>query len=137
MGYKRKSKQFHLKFVDPEFDGLDVLTRSMGLGKFLEMEKIAKRLKDKQAQGDEINWMFDEFSKTLINWNLEDDDDLPVPATFEGLKTQDIDFVKSIIDAWMKAMVAIPAPLPESSNDGETFPESSLPMETLSPNRTS
>ncbi len=37
--------------------------------------------------------VFGGFSEHLVSWNLENDDDTPVPASFEGVRAQDTGFV--------------------------------------------
>lgn len=133
MGYKRKSKTFTLQFEDEEFDGLEIRTRSVSLGKFLDMLTLINAPMDKEN----VDNLFREFVGIVIEWNLEDDDDIPVPLTVDGLYSLDLDFVKSIIDAWQEAMEGISTPLEKNSPGGEQFQEELIPMETLPENRAS
>jgi hypothetical protein len=128
-GYKREKKVYTLVFDDAEFEGLEIKTRSISLGKYLEMQTLI----DSELNRENIDKLFGEFAGILLSWNLEDDDG-PVPITVEGLYSQDLDFVKAIIDAWRDAMVGVHAPLPQSSPGGEPSPEASIPMEALSGN---
>lgn len=143
MSYVRKSKVFKLTFEDPELNGLVVRVRSVPLGRLLKLVKVvgldAENLKaDDLEMVDEILVM---FSKALVGWNLENEDDdgvrSEVPATYEGVQSQDLDFVITIVSAWVEGMAGVSAPLAQRSSGGATFPEGSLPMEVLSPNQVS
>ena len=78
---------------------------------FFKADPIRKRELIKQF-GDTV----------LVEWNLEDRDGNPVPATGAGLLTQPISFGTDLIIAWIQAG-SPPAPLSEPSSDGNT-PES-------------
>jgi hypothetical protein len=60
---------------------------------------------------------------------LEND---PVPATKEGLLTQDQDLVMAIINAYSGAVGSVDSDLGKDSNSGGNFPEVSIPMDPLS-----
>lgn len=129
MGYKREPTIYKLKFEDPEFEGLEIRTKSVPLGVFLDMEElIAQERLDRES----LDKLFEHFAGVLVGWNLEDQDDNPVPATIGGLYSQDLVFVRAIIDAWRDAMTDLPAPLAPPSEDGEPSPEASIPMEEVS-----
>ncbi|MGH3381368.1 MAG: hypothetical protein ACRDP6_42215 [Actinoallomurus sp.] len=141
MGYKR-NKIYKLVFADPEFEGLEVRARSVSTGKFLEIVELAK-LRDRESTElsaedmAKVTGMLEVFAGALISWNLEDDDDQPVPATHEGLLSQDLDFVLDLVKAWMDAVVSVPDDVGKGSASGVTFPEASLPMDPLSDARLS
>jgi hypothetical protein len=135
-GYKRPPKVYKLKFADDdEFAGLEVRAKSVPLGKFLDLTKLV------ELQGgnigpeelDQIREMFSGFADALVSWNLLDEQDQPVPATLDGLMTQDFDFVLPVIIAWMEAVAGVAAPLKTASSSGTTTLEASLPMAPLSP----
>jgi hypothetical protein len=134
MGYKREPTIYKLKFEDPEFEGLEIRTKSVPLGVFLDMEELISR---ERPDRETVDKLFRHFAGILVGWNLEDENDIPVPATVEGLYSQDLRFVRVVIDAWREAMVDVPAPLAQASDDGELSPEASIPMEPLSPSQAS
>lgn len=127
MGYQRK-KRYHLVFDDEEFDGLEVTTKPVPLGVYLRMKALILA----EITEEVIEELFGEFAKILDSWNYEDDDGHPVPATYEGLRSLDIEFAKAIVRAWNAAMTAVAevddAPLPEASDDGAESVEASIPM---------
>lgn len=132
-GYRRPAKVYKLVFADEEMAGLEVRARSVPLGGFLDLLKLAKARGGKldPAQVDNIGKLFEAFSKALVSWNLEDDEGVPVPATLDGLHSQDIDFVFSIILAWMDAIAGVPAPLERTSPGGVPSEEALIPMAAL------
>jgi hypothetical protein len=144
MGFKRKNKAYRLKFVDSDLDGLEVVMRSVSTGRILEIQEMATAAKSaiavaKGGTGDDssvdpamIRKMVEMVAGAMISWNLEDDDDVPVPITVEGLLDQEIDFLMQIIEAWTEAIAGVAAPLEPGSTSGVNALEASLPMETLS-----
>lgn len=132
MGYKREGNIFKLRFADEEYNGLVVRAKSVSLGEFIQLAELAE-LKGKVVTIDDmpkVNKLFEMFSKALVSWNLEDDDGTPVPATLEGLYSQDVEFVMAIIMSWMEAVAGVSTPLVPPSIDGVPFPVDSIPMET-------
>src|SRR5487761_1846528 len=61
------------------------------------------------------------------------DDGLPVPATFEGLFSQDFGFVMPVIERAAAAMTQAPPPLPAGSPSGGISPEALIPMTPAAP----
>lgn len=143
MGFVR-NQIYKLSFEDPSFDGLEVRAKSVPLGQILKLTKLAGQdLKalDRDAQFEAVDEMLRMFAKALVSWNVEEQDpdnpdgpNIAVPATYEGLQTQDIDFVMDIIMAWMDALMGVGGPLGKRSASGAPFLEASLPMEMSSPN---
>jgi hypothetical protein len=134
VGYKR-SKIFRLVFADEEFEGLEIRAKSVPVGEFLKITELME-LDDSADFGvedmEKITDLFQSFATALVSWNLEDDNDKPIPATLEGLHSQDLDFVLEIIKAWMSAVSSVPKSLGKDSVSGVTFPEASLQMDPLS-----
>lgn len=140
MGYVR-NKVFKLVFEDPSMDGLEVRAGSVKLKKILKLMKLAEST---ERSPDQMGEMLDIFSAALISWNVEEtvlDENgssrQPVPATREGLESQDFDFVFEIILAWMEGLMSVSSPLGRRSAGGAPSLEASMPMETLSPNQPS
>lgn len=141
MGFKRNKKV--LKLVWPEGNenhGLEVRATSCPTGDLLKIVNMAKAIKQDEGNTDPsiVEDMFGSFAKCLVSWNLEDDvltDEGPVvqavPATVEGLKSQDFDFVMDLIKAWIGAVSQVSEDEGKGSASGERFPEASIPMEAL------
>lgn len=144
MGYKPKRTVYRLKFQDAEFDGLEVDATSLPVGELLQLIDIAvslprdadhKKLTPEQMKM--VRDLFEGFARALKRWNVEDDDDRPVPATVEGLYSQELTFVMQIIGAWMETIGSVNKDLGKASTSGLQFPEGSLPMVPKSLNLTS
>ena len=132
MGYKPKRTLYNLTFEDPELEGLKVTTKSLPVDSLLEMLELADQADGEKPDMAAIEKLLGRFARVLVSWNVEEDDDTPVPATKEGLLGQDIDFLLQIITAWAKAMVQAPPPLPGASPSGATSPEESLQLASQS-----
>src|ERR1700704_5773047 len=86
-GYKRKL--YVLTWPDGhELAGLEVTTKGLPVKKLFELVQLSGQLTGegdvatKVAVADEL---FAGFAARLVSWNLEDDDDAPVPATLAGV----------------------------------------------------
>jgi hypothetical protein len=133
VGYRREPKQYKLIFEDPGMAGLEVVARSLSIGEFAKVTRLADQVKDDSEATAGVLDLFEMLGKSLASWNLEDEVGDPVPADYEGIKTQELDFILAIVSAWISAIADVTPPLPAGSNSGGTSPEASLPMEPLSP----
>jgi hypothetical protein len=143
-GYKRKRTIYRLNFEDPEMDGLVVDTTGANIEEFM----VLAELQDLATGGVELTTdnlvriaeatgrVKELFASHLVSWNLEDDDDNPVPATLAGIKAQDDEFILDLATAWMDAVGGVSDPKEPTSNGGSPFPVASIPMEPLSPSPT-
>lgn len=137
MGYRKQKKVFVLTFEDPELEGLEVRATGLSVGKMISMLDLARLSNGNKLTSDaveDIDKLFRTFAQALVSWNLEDDAGQPVPATYEGLMSQDLDFVMALAMAWMDGMVGTPGPLDGNSSGGERSEVPPMPMETLSAN---
>lgn len=127
MGYKPKRKIYTLVFDGEEYEGLEVRIRGLNTGQVMDIDTA-------RADGGDaaIVTMLQLMAEQLVEWNVEDDDGFPVPTTFEGVRSLDIDFNWAIIDAWQTAAAGVPAPLESGSTSGEPSLVASIPTETLS-----
>jgi len=133
MGYRRSPKAYRLKFEDPDLAGLEVTARSLPLGDFLKVAELAGTGAGNGMKS--AGQLFAAFASALVEWNLEDDDGQPVPATLEGVHSQELDFMMTVVMAWIQAMSAVDTPLPGGSPNGvPSALAPSLPMEPRSPN---
>lgn len=144
MGYVWKGKTYRLVFADDDFAGLEVVAKSASVGAYRRIADLATReFSHPPTEADlaEIDNLFLAFADVLVSWNLEDEtvaEDgtvtrTPVPATFEGLQSQDLTLIRQIIWSWMEAVAGLSAPLDQPSDGGGLLLEESLPMEVLSP----
>jgi len=135
-GYVRQRKVYRLRFADEDMAGLVVQARSAPVGQFIGLTKLAQLRGNDVTPEDmgKLDELFRGFAGCLESWNLEDSDGTPVPATLEGLYSQETDFVLQIIFAWIEAVAGVPGPLGKPSSDGGRSLEASMPMETLSSN---
>lgn len=117
MGYRPKRKIYNLDFAGTEHEGLQVSVRGLTIGEELELNT--------GATGELV---IRTLATILQSWNVEDDQGRPVPATFEGVCTQDGSLIGAILDAVRQANSEVPAPLPETSPSGGTSPTPPIPM---------
>lgn len=122
-GFKRERRTIRLVFDDPDLNGLVVLTRSVPLGVFMDMMKMAQLAEKAMTPADMlvVNDLFVGFAEqALVEWNLLDDNDQPVPPTLAGMQTQDTAFMLEIVMTWLGALGAAPGPLAHASSNGST-----------------
>lgn len=122
MGYRPKRRTYNLDFTGTDYEGLEVTARGMTVGEELELDGA-------DLTGDLI---VKALVKRLIAWNVEDEQGHAVPVTFEGVCTQDGSMVLAIMNALRQVNSGVPAPLPETSPSGGTFPAPPIPMAPLS-----
>lgn len=136
MGFKAPRKVFRLTFADSEYEGLEVIARGASVGGMLDVQGLAADAVEGRASGAGAG-MIALFTESLVSWNLTDDDDQPIPATADGIRGLDIDFVMLLIRAWASHQTEVPDPLAEGSTSGEISLVQSIPTETLSTSRAS
>ena len=136
MGYKRPGKLHTLTWGEgSELHGLQVVVRSLSIGALVQFAGLAAKITADGVTPAELAEaapeLFGAFAGRLAGWNLEDDTG-PVPATLEGVESQDLEFVVQIVLAWMEAVASVGNPLPDGSGPSPPpGPEASLPMEPL------
>ena len=124
MGYKPKRTVYKLDFSETEYAGLEVAVRAGSIGDLLALQELA----DADAMtADEARRMFAGFAALLVSWNVEDDDDQPVPTSYKGVASQEPDFIKTIITAFYANVAGTPPPLPGASNSGANSGEGPIP----------
>lgn len=134
MARYREQRQIY-KLIFPDMDGLEIRVKSIPIGKLKKlMNADLENITEREAVGS-ADEMFTEFSKALVEWNLDDEDGNPVPPTLEGIEGRDIDFMMKIISIWLETVSGVPkgSPLAPSSNAGLPYPAVSMTTETLSP----
>lgn len=133
MAYKASGKKYKLTFgEDTDFEGLEVRAKGCSTGDFLRLASLAENLDPKNMDLEEIGELFTLFAGCIVEWNIEDDDDVPVPTTKDGLLSLDIDLVLAVLTAWMEAVAGVSGPKEKPSNDGLPLKAvSMLPQEAL------
>lgn len=132
MGFKRKRKIYKLDFGGTEYEGLEVRLTGLTTGEYLEFIALSAKSED----ANETEQMLKFFARHLISWNLEDDDG-PVPASFDGVKSNDLSMSMFVIEAWTDALVNVPEKTEKKSSDGEHLLTELIPTESLSASLTS
>ena len=119
MGYKPKKTVYKLDFGDTELAGLEVAVRAGSIDQLLTLQELAAHEELTAGQAREL---FAGFASLLVEWNVETDDDKPVPVTYEGVASQEPDFIKEIVTAFFENVAAAPPPLPSGSPSGGSSP---------------
>jgi hypothetical protein len=134
-GYKRKS--YVLRWPeDHVHHGLVVKLRGLSIKDLNIVQSMRGIKSEEDLNGDIFGQVLGVLAARIIEWNLTDDDDTPLPHTASALAEEDFGMVTDIITAWTKAVTGVSAPLDARSTSGETFQEASIPMETSSTNPT-
>lgn len=125
MGYK-KVPVIHTLTDIPGEDGLIVRLKSISFGKVRRLIRLSDS--EDESSMDEIS---EQFVQALVSWNLEDENDQPVPTTLEGVEDQDFDFIMKIVSAWLDRLTGPSEELGKGSQPGAQFPGQPLTMELL------
>jgi hypothetical protein len=140
-GYKPQRRVYKLDFSETEHAGLEISARGTSVAGLLQLMEIADKVEgleeldekaDKADIASALRELFAPFAKILVAWNVVDDDDEPVPASLDGLLSQEIDFVGDVLKSYIQAMSQAPPPLPASSPSGGSSQEALTAMAALS-----
>lgn len=135
MGFRRVPRPYRVRFdEDHELHGLEVVMRAPSIAEMTELAGGADELGAGTATGSQIEALFRKLAGCLISWNLEDAAGADVPATYEGLRSQDMGLVQAVLEGWLSA-VTEPGPTSPtaSTGGGDTELMASLPMAPLPP----
>lgn len=124
--YKKERKGYKLKFED--YEGLEVTVGSLSIDKLLSLTELASNLDSDDAGIEQSRELIKVFADALVSWNLGTEDGKAVPATYEGVLTQEFDFILEIIMAWMNQMASVSPNLEKNLNTMQSL--ESLPMVT-------
>jgi hypothetical protein len=137
MGYKPSRTLYRLRFEDRP--GLEVVAKSTSVEKLMGLMGLVEKVGvlDEDTVGADdfglVEQVLRGFAEILHSWNVEDEDDRPIPATYEGLITQELPFVMEVVSAAVEAISAAPPPLPKPSSAGAAL-EASIPMTPMQEN---
>lgn len=151
MTYVRKSTIVKVIFEDPHpLAGLTVRTQSTSVREFAEFGlMLAQAVQVDQAGSDmaKLHGLGDllaslddirhKFAGKLIDWDMQEEDGSPTPATLDGVMSLDDKEFYGIITEWLSAVGGVDAALGKDSGSGATSPELSDLMEPLSPSQAS
>jgi hypothetical protein len=137
MGFKPKRTIYNLNFKGTEYEGLEVRVKSLSNGELMKLMSLAVKLTEQENKDLDITDvtsvtdLFVGFAKGLVSWNVEDDDDRPVPATLEGVNSQEFGFIMMLVMNWVQAIGGVSDDLGKDSSSGLPSLEALLPMEPL------
>lgn len=118
-GFKREPRTIRLVFDDPELNGLEVLTRSVPMGLYMDLVRMAQEVDAKIQSASVVNMIETFAEQGLVSWNWCDPvSGEPVPPTLQGLRSQDTMDMMQIVMSWLGALGAAPVPLAPSSSNG-------------------
>lgn len=129
MGSRRNPKQYKLKFTDGDYEGLEVVMRSVTIR---EMRQLRGTSSD-ESEGDIFEELLGVVASHLVSWTREDENGQPLPPTMDSLEDEEPALIHIIIGKWTEAASGVSAPLEQPSNSGEPSVVESIPMEALSP----
>lgn len=95
----------------------------------MKLAESGDSIAERKAALEEV---FPVLARGIVEWNLESEQGKPVMIRPETFASLDLPFIRAILDAWMDASAGVSRPLSTPSKDGDSFPEGSIPMETLS-----
>lgn len=132
-GFTPPQTQYRLDFTGTELEGLEVVMRGGKLAQAFETIHLIGVTETSATAADAKLALaqYEEFADHLIEWNITDQKGKKVPATLEGLKTQEIRHIKMIAAAWQRAQVDVPGPLPSGSLPTPTPDLLTIPMESI------
>lgn len=128
MGFKKEATLFKLVFE--AYEGLEVYVKSLSVGELLDLTELTaevSNLEDVKEVMAQSKSLMEVFAKNLVKWNLEDEDGTPVPATYEGIASQEFPFVLEIITTWMEQVAKVDENLEKKFSNTPSL--DSLPME--------
>ena len=132
-GFRLEDKQYNLIFEDPQFDGMTVSLTGMSGQQIMDFDTV--RFTPTRTV-EEMNKRTRAIAEILVDhladWNLAEKDGSPTPQTADGLLSHDPLTQRAIVDAYVQALIGVPADLGKGSTNGAEV--ESLPMENLPPN---
>ena len=110
-GFRIPERTARVTFEGTDYDGAEIKLRlSVSFAQFIALRE--------SAQGEDQEGMARLFGQNvLMEWNLEDEDGLPLPADGDGMMAIPLDLTNQIVQHWVEAVAAVPAPLGETSGD--------------------
>jgi hypothetical protein len=133
---------YRLVFPDGHESMPGVVARIKGLSirQFLDVQRLASiaEQRGKGGQADTaavleaVVQLATITGERLLEWNVDDEEDRPVPANAEGVLDLDPEAFTALVEEWLDAVAGVPGPLAGTSSGGPSPEELSMPMEPLS-----
>lgn len=146
---KRPGRIYRLVFpdTDPVLPEVVIRLKSLSIAQFLNVQQLATAAdrRGREDAGPEqlknvtaaVEALADILTERIVDWNLEEDDDTPVPVTRDEVLDFDPEAFMRVVEEWLDAVAGVSDPLPSTSSDGPPLEELSIPMESLSESPTS
>ena len=114
-GFRIPDQTAHITFSGTDYDGAEIWVKlNVSFAHYIALREA--------AEGDDQAKMASLFgSEVLMEWNLEDASGKPVPATGAGMLQIPLSLAMLIVQHWIEAVSAVPAPLAETSGDLSTL----------------
>lgn len=140
MGYRKTSRRVQVSLKDhPEYgdetDYPQAVARGRSLDEYLHLMGYDEVEEDTdEDEKGRVRQQLEAFGDSLIEWNLEEEDGTPIPATRQALFHQiDQGLALALATEWLERLGGkVDAPLPQSSPAGEPSQVALIPTETLS-----
>lgn len=157
MTYVRKTKVFKVTFEEGHaFGGLTMTTRVLKIAEYAEFGirlstvtggvVVGATIEAQQAHLEHLKAAIADaqelFADVLIEWDMQEEDGTPTPATLDGIRLLEDSEFMSLLNGWLSAIGGSAVAdsgdgLGKDSGSGETSPELSALMEPLSPSQAS
>ena len=105
MGHKRQRKTLSLRFEDEP--DLEILARSCSVRRFLWALRVADKMSAGSLPQEEVEEFAHWFAGRIISWNLDDDDDQPIPVSADYLLDEDIDWAAKVVMGWVSGILQV------------------------------
>lgn len=135
MVYVVRMREFFLEFGEKSahLNEAKILCRSMSVAEamdFLPHLRVPKGLFLDEEADAQRTALFEEVCKRIISWELVDENQNILPITTESMRSLLPEDSTAICQAYADEIAGVNRNLEQPSNDGDTFPEESIPMET-------
>jgi len=125
MGFEAPGTGQKLDFTGTRLEGLEVTVDSASVGMLLDIMADYEAVTGEDVKPGEaipvIRRLLENFGELLEEWNVERKG-RPVPASYEGLRQLDINFVVELIGAWLTGTTDPGDELGKDSTSGENLP---------------
>lgn len=133
MGFQLPKEEGLLKFNGTKYEGAEIMVNlSVSLDTYFQFDRLVKVVGTEKAGPDEelVRAMCAFFIKhCLIRWNLEDDNNEPLPMTVETLLGAPPQFTNLLFTSWLTVAVN---PVPLVQPDLVTALEEELELGSMS-----
>lgn len=145
MGFRLPPRTAKLVF-DGKWEGLwarvllnaslgDMLAMQRAQANIIDLETAVQRISGDALTPDDLEQIYRFFGDSLLlEWNVEDEDGVPLPATGDSMIVIPGELAAAMVSARLDAVGRVPVPLAQPSADGLLLAEASMPLETSSPN---